>query len=327
VTLTRRRLLLLGLLASVCVLATVAWTQRTVLASLAGSTDGAPWILDVRAARPLPDETRWLDGPGPRLSLDLYRPPGEGDTVRDAILLVHGNRRQGARDPLYRLLARRLAQRGCLVAALSLRGYGPSEAAPADRAVTARDLLDDVERGRDAVEAMVDGDWRLGLVGHSIGSILALRADPRPRWRRVALGPGRRLRSRVVDPPAPELEAFRWKLRANLRGGVKDRETVRALYRDLDPERRAEAVEPGTLLVIQEARIPPEDLESTRRVAAARENTELVLLDTADHEYGVTTLGGFVLYPERLISELTETTLGFVRGDGTGTDDDGGGSR
>ena len=116
----------------------------------------------------------------------------------------------------------------------------------------------------------------------------------------------------MVDPPAPDLDRFTMKLNLNVRGASQDREAVRALYLDLDPESSAEEVPPGTLLVMQGRRVTPERLESTDRVVSARPNTDLLLTDSADHEFGATGIAGFVVYPRDLIAGLADATLAFV---------------
>lgn len=259
--------------------------------------------------RPRPDEHWTLDRIEPELAVDVYRP--SSGRPSSAILLLHGNRSAGGTYPLYRLLARALANRGALVAVLSLRGYDGSGPLPAGRPLTAEDLLSDVGRGaaRLAEEA---GPIPGAIVGHSIGSLLALRCDPPDRWRRIAVEPGHDLRSRVVDPPAEDLGRFTMKLNLNVRGPSQDRETVRALYRDLDPESPGEAVTPGSLLVVQGRRVSPERLASTNRVVSARPNTDLLLLDSADHEFGATGIVGFVVYPRDLIAGLADAILEFT---------------
>lgn len=279
---------------------------------LFGHTMRESRVVDLRTSSPAPSASQVLDGDGPGLAADLYRPPVSAGPPSAALLLVHGNRAAGGREALYRLLARQLADRGCLVVVPSLRGFGPSEPAPADRPLTARDLLDDLERGRDLLERLAPAGVPRGLVGHSLGALLVLAAPQQPGWRTVSLEPGRDLRRRVVDPPAPDLGLFTHKLAESLRGGVVDRASVRRLYADLDPESGAPPVPAGTVLVVQGRRIGEAGRRTMRRLVASRPDASLLWLDSADHELGVAATGRFVVYPGELVGGLADTIVSFV---------------
>lgn len=259
--------------------------------------------------RPGPDDRWRIDRAEPALAIDVYRPQAPSPSA--AILLLHGNRSAGGTYPLYRLLARALADRGALVAVPSLRGYGDSGRVPAGRPLTAGDLLSDVRRCAARLEEET-APVPSAIVGHSIGSLLTLQVEPPDTWRRIAIEPGHDLRRRVVDPPAEDLDRFTMKLNFNIRGPSQGPETVRALYRELDPEGSGRAAAPGTLLVIQGRRVSPERLASTDRVVSARPNTDLLLLDSADHEFGATGIAGFVVYPRDLIAGLADAILEFT---------------
>jgi pimeloyl-ACP methyl ester carboxylesterase len=269
-------------------------------------------VAGIRISRPGPDRSLTLGGAAPPLAADLYLPPGGSRRASCALLLVHGNRRAGSRAPLYRLLARTLAHRGCLVLAPSLRGFGSSGPAPAGVPITAAALLADVERGLRAVDEMAPATAPRAIVGHSLGANLALRVVGYEDWRVVAIEPGRRLHERVVQSPAPDLDKFVAKLSRSLVGGVKDRETVRALYRDLDPERLHAGPGPRSVLILQGRGIPAEDRRSIESAAAARPGAVLHWLDSADHDFGVLEAGGFVFHAGGLTKLVSDTTLGFI---------------
>lgn len=266
----------------------------------------------VRLARPEPDRSLRLEQGGPALAADLYLPEGGSQAARCAVLLIHGNRAEGGRAPLYRLWAREWARRGCLAMALSLRGFGESEPAPLGRAVRSADLLDDVERGIEALDRLAPAGAPRGVVGHSIGANLALRLADRPGWRAVAIEPGRRLRQRVVDEPAPELDAFATRLARNLRGGVLDRETVRALYRDLDPEGAPAGAGAAVTLILQGREIGPADRRSIEAAAAAGPGRRLAWLESGDHDFGVLGEGRLVFHAGKLTKTISDITLSFV---------------
>jgi len=304
-------LVALGLVAA-ALAGTLALRQSRFGDRLRHGTLGETGPGGVRVDRPLADRAIAIPGDGPDLAADVWLPGGAAGQARAAILLVHGNRGEGSASPFYRLLARRLADRGALVLSMNLRGYGASAPAPAGRAVRASDLLEDVERGRAALDELAPAGVPRGTVGHSLGANLVLRLPPRAGWRAVAIEPGARLRERVVVPPAPELETFAEKLRGNLRGPAHDLEAVRALYRDLDPEIAADPVAASTVLLIQGRRIDPAALASIQAAAAARPGCLLMLVDSADHEFGAAGLGSWVVFPGRLVDRLAEAVGAFV---------------
>ncbi len=115
---------------------------------------------------------------GIRLAASVYRPGMEG--LRPAVLLLHGSTEMGRQLALYRLLGRRLAQRGYVVLSPDFAGFGDSQdpfeaddpaAVDADRDVcTALDWL----RSREDVDQR-----RIFLLAHSGGSMFAMNAARR----------------------------------------------------------------------------------------------------------------------------------------------------
>lgn len=308
---TARRRRLLGAAAALTLLAGVLLFLRVkpLLDAVAATTVPESGWSGVRIARAAPDDTLRLEGSGPRLAVDVYRPAGE---LRGGVLLVHGNRAAGVRTGFYRLLARSLADRGVGVWALDLRGFGRSDPAPEGRPLTAADLLADVSRGADLLDAELPAGLPRGLIGHSLGAILALRFPPRPGWRVLSLEPGPDLRERVVEPPAPDLPLFVRKLEKTVRGGIKDTETVRSLYDDLDPERGGPGVPRGSLLILQGWNVSVAHRRSMRDAAAAHPGAVVRFLDSADHEFGVVTAGSRLVHPENLTRRLANICVGFM---------------
>lgn len=261
----------------------------------------------LRLAFPEPDERIALDSFPGRLDVAVYRaattPP------RASILLLHGNRRAGADAALYRLLARRLADRGAAVYAPSLPGYGRSDPYPEGRTVSALDFRRAVDDALTLVRARAPEGPTVTIVGHSLGANLALTFRS-PDLSVVAVEPGRRLRERVWEAPAPDLPDFVRKLRGNVRGGVVDEPSVRAVYRDLDPEGRVPPA-PGSCAVLYTRRLPPADLDAVRRIGEAR-NAEIVWLENRGHDYGAEDLLGGVAYPSPLIETLVDAILSRI---------------
>jgi len=319
-----RRRLRASLLAAVALLVAltgiVGWKTRWTVKNVLRTTAVEGGLLGVRVARPTPDTTMEIAAPGPPLSADLYHPPGGPDAARAALLLVHGNRRGGAGAPLYRLLARQLADAGCLVLAPSLRGFGASAPAPEGRPVTAVDLRDDVDRALRALDRLAPPGIPRGVAGHSLGAMLALWTPGEPGLRAVSIEPGRRLRERVWGEPGTDLDDFVAKLSRNLRGGVKDRQAIRALYRDLESNWPvASALAPA--LILQGAGVGDADRRSIEATAAARPGCGLAWLESTDHDFGVheETIQGrkYLFYPGKLTKSIVETTLEFVERDTT----------
>lgn len=279
-------------------------------------------LFDLRTSDPRPsDRIRLAErADEPSLVANLYQPSGE---TRAAILFVHGNRSSGADYSLYRLLAKQLSGEGCWVLALSLRGYGQSDPAPEGRPIRAEDLLKDLERGLDYMRAHGPMDAPQAVVGHSLGANLALLLGRREGLRVIAIEPGLRLHERVVEPPAPDLVAFAAKLSRNLRGGVKDIDTVRTLYQQIDPETTGVPVRPDTVLIIQGEGISPKDRLSIERSHARRPNSDLLWLERShDHQFGVIEIGKRVIFPSALVHRVVRAVSRFAisgeHGEGAG---------
>ncbi len=261
----------------------------------------------IRLAFPAPDERIALDSFPVRIDVAVYRPAIA--PPKAAILLLHGNRREGADAALYRLLARRLADRGAEVYAPSLPGFGRSDSYPEGREVSALDFRRAIDDALARVGERAPKGPPFGIVGHSLGANLALTFRS-PDLSIVAIEPGRRLRERVWDAPAPDLPDFVRKLRGNIRGGVVDEPSVRALYRELDPEDGVPRVH-GSCAVLYTRRLPQPDLDAVERIAKARD-AEIVWLDNRGHDFGAVDFLGGVAYPSPLIETVADAILSRI---------------
>lgn len=140
---------------------------------------------------------------GLALAASVYEPARSPAAGTPGVVLVHGNTPRGRRLPLYRLLARRLAERGHVVLALDLGGFGESEDPFRRGAGGGYDFEADVRAGLGYLDrrAGVHPD-SLFLLAHSLGASPALAVSLEdPRVRAAALvGPPRRNTERLRSP-------------------------------------------------------------------------------------------------------------------------------
>lgn len=146
-----------------------------------------------------------ITGGGPMLRGGLYRPTHAASTP--AMVLVHGSTDEGRKLALYTLLANTLAERGALVLAIDLRGFGESDAPAALDDPAAWESSGDIVRAADYLRAlpMVDPE-RVSIIAHSMGARFAFPAaklDDRIA-QIVAIGPTRRWPERVLAEDAPD---------------------------------------------------------------------------------------------------------------------------
>jgi pimeloyl-ACP methyl ester carboxylesterase len=268
----------------------------------------------LRVARPAPDE-RVRIGAGGSLDVAVYRPEPDRTPPVATVLLLHGNRAEGADAPLYRLLARRLAARGAVVYALSLPGFGRSNPIADAEPVTAARLFEAARAGIEFLRERSAATPRI-VVGHSLGANLALEACSEPDLVVEAIEPGRRIRERVVDPPHPDLSDFVQKLRANVRGGVVDEDGVRRLYEGVDPERAGTGTGAKRCDVLYSGLLEASERAAVERIGRAR-TAEIVWLENKGHDFGAVALLGGVAYPGGLIEALVDTMLSRSEGSGT----------
>lgn len=147
-------------------------------------------------------EERIVRPDGLEISTHLYKPDSELVT-HPALLLLHGNYPAGQSYPLYKVLARELADSGFVVMTIDLAGYGESEDPFARGPET--DLSFESET-RAALEhlrrlSFVDSE-SIGLIGHSMGADPALRVGLRDKEVAsiVLIGPPRRVQERFHSP-------------------------------------------------------------------------------------------------------------------------------
>lgn len=155
-------------------------------------------VLDKRFYRD--DGGAAVEFPSQGLTLRAGLYGGEPGERRPGVVLLPGSSVLGRRLAFARVLARSLAERGYVVLAVDLAGFGDSDD-PKDLGDAAR--LDGVADAIAAVECLSRRDEadpaRLAIVGHSMGATIALHAAAADeRIRAVAaIGPGRGVSEKI----------------------------------------------------------------------------------------------------------------------------------
>lgn len=233
-------------------------------------------------------------GPGPFAVVILVA--GSGPTDRD------GNQPPRLRTDALRLLGRALVDTGVAVLRFDKRGVGQSaEAGPDEARLTLDGYVEDLVRWAKAMRA----DARFGpvlLAGHSEGALVATLGARQIDVEGLILlaGPGRRigevLRAQLTPQLTPVLRAENERILTALEGGerVDDvPEDLRAVYRPSvqpflisllrrDPASLLAEVDVPTL-VVQGTTDVQVTVEDARRLAAAREGLEPVLIAGMNH--------------------------------------------
>ena len=147
-------------------------------------------------------EERIIRPDGLAISSHLYRPES-GQTSYPAFLLLHGNYPLGGSYPLYKVLARELADSGFVVMTIDFAGYGKSEDPFANGPETDLTFASETRAALDHLRRIpfVNPD-RIGLIGHSMGADLALRVGlgEKEIASMVLIGPPRRVQERFHSP-------------------------------------------------------------------------------------------------------------------------------
>jgi pimeloyl-ACP methyl ester carboxylesterase len=140
-------------------------------------------------------------------SLYLYPQPDR----YPGIVLLHGSTPAGRKLPLYMLLAKTLAYRHYAVLSIDLRGFGESDDPKLIDRADSWDVSRDVYRAVSYLRSLpfVDSS-KIYLIGHSMGGSYAVAAsmDHQRISKVVAIGPGRRVYSRILSPVAPHQQYF-----------------------------------------------------------------------------------------------------------------------
>jgi pimeloyl-ACP methyl ester carboxylesterase len=135
----------------------------------------------------------------------------ENETVRPGVVLIHGSTPVGRKLPLYRIISKKLVENGYIVLTYDARGFGESDE-PKEI-----DVAESWNYASDAINAVSYlcsfknvNKSRIYVIGHSFGAQAAMSAgiaDERIK-KIVAIGPSRRVASRILDKNAPDLQYF-----------------------------------------------------------------------------------------------------------------------
>jgi alpha-beta hydrolase superfamily lysophospholipase len=120
------------------------------------------------------------------------------------VVLCHGGTPLGRRLALFTVAARKLAERGYVVLAVDLRGFGDSERPPRFETAADLDFVQDVTAAVDYLATLrrVDGS-RIGVVGHSFGAGVAVAACCDGASAAVSVSPGRHTPA-LLRPERPD---------------------------------------------------------------------------------------------------------------------------
>lgn len=147
-------------------------------------------------------ENRIIRPDGLAISTHLYK-PSSGQTPYPAFLLLHGNYPAGQSYPLYKVLARELADSDFVVMTIDFAGYGKSEDPFASGPDTDLTFLSETRAALDHLRRLpfVDPN-RIGLIGHSMGAdpTLQVGLSEEEISSMVLIGPPRRVQERFHSP-------------------------------------------------------------------------------------------------------------------------------
>lgn len=309
-------------------------------AALIAPTSSAPpfwqnWAFDVRLLAGLPTksvrsllngpltakqiywdnhgETVAIESAGLTLAGTLYTPPQSINPSYPGIVLLHGSTPVGRKLGLYRVLGRELANRGYIVLAIDLRGYGGSDDPPAVQQAASFAFVADVTHAVDYLATIEEiRPDQLFVVGHSFGGDVAISAAvAEPRLQKVvAIGPGRRFNERGGTPEAPEFNYFRRReMRYMLLWEAIPAETFMA-YRVLLPLENqlpyfTRVHQP--LLLIDGALESADDRAFMQKLyTLISEPKAYVTLADADHYVNTANLGPVVIYDQLAVEQLVQ---------------------
>lgn len=153
----------------------------------------------------------------------LYGFEENDDIIRPGVIIVHGETRLGRELPIYKILAKKLVEKGYIVLTYDRRGIGESDTPQRI------DLASSWDEGNDASQAVlfiyslknVDKS-KIYAIGHSGGArpVMQVGLEDKRIKKIVLIGPSRRIEERILNKDAPDREYF-WK-RNSLNRGLEE---------------------------------------------------------------------------------------------------------
>lgn len=238
--------------------------------------------------------------------------------ARGAVLLLHGLTPYGRDLPVYRVLARALADAGFVAMTLDFAGFGESDDPYVLGSEEALDNTRDVQAALGALAAIAGVDGGIVLVGHSRGAIEAMAVglnDPRIDLV-VAIGPPRRTAEILATDQGRE---YHWDRLRRTYDSVYHRPLPEWLTRDrfleLKAERDIERFLPRwmmpdhvPLLLVDGDREPDEDREYLSRYASqVVPPKRYVTVERADHYLNTGWLWGWIYFDRRALEAVVQT--------------------
>ncbi len=255
-----------------------------------------------------------------RASGRLYRAVGSENEPGPGLVLVHGSHFPGSGLALYRLLGARLARAGITVLAVDCLGFGRSRLSQGEpriedyaAAPTLRAALRSLRE-----HACVDAE-RVGLMGHSFGGSLALRAARVEAGVRfaVAIGPTRRVAERYVSPESGDLLWLRERLVCRRgRAPKPSLDFVRTLLREVALEYSLcfwSGPDHPPVLLLDGGDESPADLAALGRLAGDLSPTAAHRrIGRADHYLNVGGFGPLLSYDRRAVEEAISSICSWI---------------
>lgn len=256
-------------------------------------------------------QTIQFEGKGLTIVGTLYEPVLDAGE-RPGVLLLHGSTPEGKKLGLYRILGRRLSEKGYFVLNIDQRAYGDS-AGPTE--IVAFEDLNPLEDAKKAIDYLISIQGvaadQIFVIGHSGGADVAITVaieDSRIK-KIVAIGPSRRVIERSGAGDAPEQEYF---LRRNMRymglstpipdKVLLQRDLTLPLENHLDYFSR-----PGhkpLLLIDGELEDQADRLFLGEIFDLLVEPKDYITLTDADHYANVANFGSLVVFDQRVVETL-----------------------
>ena len=240
------------------------------------------------------------------------------------VILLHDSSRWGRKLALYRILAKKLNEKGYIVLNIDMRGFGSSQDPTEIDTIEAWDFTEDVIQAISYLETDENVDEsQIFVVGHSFGGNVAIAAgvkDDRIK-KIVAIGPGRRIKERVIAKDSPERDYFQRRFSKDIK--LKRLVPINVIvamneammidsYLDYFSGKYHK-----TLFLIDGELESEKDKEFLKNIyEQMKEPKKYITLSGTDHYCDTADIFGIVFYNQELITELTGYIDSWLRNNG-----------